>query len=726
MGIQGFFNYLKNNYTSNPKDRTLSRAIVDRHTDKYDFMVLDFQSLYYNIMGLYKEINYLIRLLFILKYETEMGNDVFYEVKGNEKLKTFEHNIIIYIVQRYKNLFSQIKINVNDLPSYLPTISDDSGNQLKQNLRKINFLLEKFPVSVEVIQNSMILDIVEHTELLASKFLKEQSNANLLVFFDGIPTVAKMKEQLTRRINGTINKFLTTSILDLHKDIAPIKTIKESTTIIQALEKDIRAKMILNFPGINYNSTIINETRKQLKEKGFTVNKSEMYSEAEHQIMKELRKEKYKGKSVLLASPDADLILLSLINSKLNGVVINIYRETVLNELSFEFKYKYNQIQIHSKGKKKFSIISPYQREIHYIITDKLRNNLKLNTNEKIFDVVYILLLLGDDFIPIVPTMDVRALKKIIDKYLEMVTKDSTFNIIKLNPATNKFYLDYSKLITFLEEMSKIEMIVLGDTISKFDKKISDRIDNTNENFRGIKNFLQIKENDEIINKQLYYLENGIILKPDGKKELLIKKRQVISLSDDAKIKKYLEGCQFIFDLYFTGEVKNFKWYYSYENSPQISEIHKYLKKIKSEDLPVEFDYVNGNEMRTDLNYFNSDTYTTYIEDNKDKILRNIITNIIKTKPIITTDDPLTMTLTEENIIKYINYANVKYIYDCYNKLYLNNCLNYDGNPIDPNLEKYNVTFSEELLSDNFYKKYLKYKQKYAQLKNLFNLKNII
>ena len=57
--------------------------------------------------------------------------------------------------------------------------------------------------------------------------------------------------------------------------------------------------------------------------------------------MKDLRDAKYKDKNILLASPDADLILLSMLALVFNGVKIDIYRESILSPSNFEFKWNY-------------------------------------------------------------------------------------------------------------------------------------------------------------------------------------------------------------------------------------------------------------------------------------------------------------------------------------------------------------------------------------------------
>ena len=206
-------------------------------------------------------------------------------------------------------------------------------------------------------------------------------------------------------------------------------------------------------------------------------------------------------------------------------------------------------------------------------------------------------------------------------------------------------------------------------------------------------------------------MEHGLIVKDDGSLEQLTKPFQKIEPLKDDVIIKYLQGYQFIFDLYYKNNIKNYKWFYPYEVAPTLNEIAKFLTTTKS-SMSTIFDYTNGIDIKTDLNFFNLTTYKKYIEDNKEKIIRNIIRNIITEKPVATTDVPETMELSRTNLEKYFTYDNLNIIYKCFNDLYLQSCINYDKNLIDPDVAEYNKKIDGSML-----KKYLKYKNKYLALK---------
>lgn len=652
MGISGFFYYLKNN----SKD-----IIKSKNNKKYVYLVLDVHSLFYNIKSLYEEINYLIRLLFEAKNKYDKNIDYFFDdgVEYYSKIK--------YIFKTYKNLF--------------PKFDDNNIKFIERNLedtkKKINFLLDIFPISSENIKNAVKLDIVEHIEDLTRKYTKSKNNSNTLIYFDGIPSVAKIKEQLNRRIGMNISKML-------HEDIIKSKIITS--------ESIIQKKLMNNFPVINLDEPLINETREILIKKGFIVNDKLRYGEAEHQIMSDLRDKKFKNKNILLCSPDADLILLNMIIKVINNVEIDIYRETVISSSNFEF---WENIE-----KKK--MISYYSRDINFILINKLYENFNLNTPQEILDFAYLCLLLGDDFIPIISTLSINVLPKLIETY-KKVNK----------PIIGKDYqsINYENLITYIGELKKYENDIFIQKINKNNKKLNDKLNDSQKKYIQFLKFMKLSDN--IIIKKIFYLDNGIIVKDDGSLKLLPQQytKNLIPLSED-QMKNYLQGYKFIFDLYIKGDIKNYKWLYQYNVAPSLDEIYNYLKDKRDYELNILFDYSSNFNIKSDLKYFDLSTYKKYIDDNKNNILKNIIEKITKLENI---------NLTPDILAQYFTYENIEIIYKCHNSLYIQHCINSDALMLDPS--KYDTNIKPELLGggfnreDIFYQKYLKYKNKYLQLK---------
>jgi len=680
MGISGFFYHLKNK---------MREKFPNTSSKKYDFLVLDYHSLFHNIKNLYDEINYFIRILFESKYQYECNIDyLFVPTKKGFMVKNNLCKQLEYIITTYKHIFDLIGINLTHV--------NFRYNNLRDSLKKINFILGKFPLSEDIIKRGMIADLVLHTENLSSTYT--HNNASTLIYFDGVPSVSKIKEQLNRRIFLTVSKLINADISKRVLKLGSVFTPGSGLTPSRASEFEIRQKLILSVPPINLNEPIINETRDILTAKGFTINNKLRYGEAEHQIMKDLRDAKFKDKNILLASPDADLILLSMLALVFNGVKIDIYRETILSPSNFEFKWKYQS------RPPTYELTSPFGRDIVFININDIITLLGLTTPQKILDIVYLFLLLGDDFIPVISTLDIKALDAII----------ATYDRVRLS-IVSLTEINYANLLTFIDELSKQEDTLFDAMKRKFNTKVGNKTDNADENYTKYLSLIQSPDNLPL--KKIIYLENGLIIKDDGSEEVLAKAFVDPPAVSESNISLYLQGYQFIFDLYYLNNLKNYKWYYPHDTAPTLKEIVTFLKAKRPEELPALFDYTHTIDIKTDLNYFDLATYKKYIDDNKDKILRNIIANIIRETKEAITFDPATVELTPAILSRYFTYKNIKIIYKCFNGLYLQSCLNYESDLIAPDEAVYNTKIRAELLG-GYYQKYLKYKNKYLKLKN--------
>ena len=98
-------------------------------------------------------------------------------------------------------------------------------------------------------------------------------------------------------------------------------------------------------------------------------------------------------------------------------------------------------------------------------------------------------------------------------------------------------------------------------------------------------------------------------------------------------IKNYLEGCQFIFDLYFNNTINNYRWYYKYEEAPTLTNLALFFYK---KDISVLIPLFNispdvhsvkavsegAAAAQTSPNvYMTSEQYQKYSNHNKNEIL---------------------------------------------------------------------------------------------------------
>jgi hypothetical protein len=584
MGIPKFLNYLKTNYNSPQWYHTKSN---DR---KWDYMILDYQSLIYSNYSVFcNDINYFIRII----YKIELNN--------NSELLEIANSIIKKYPKYFQKIIEYNVVNMNNIKEFInPSISYNNMNN---------------------IIDTIVILMLDNTKDLAN--MHSIPYNNMYIFFDGIPSLAKIKEQVGRRIYPEIMKEITTKMLNSMSD---------------CIEKKLRLDILLPeyAPTIAPGSILVTKIRDKLIQEGFNVNSIRL-GEAEHQIMEYLIENSniFKNSNILLASPDADLILLSLINMT-RGFNIDIIRQNAnINNTIFNISYD-------------------------YIIIDRLRKELKLDDNQKVIDICYSLLLLGDDFVPIISGMTIKALPIIIKTYDKL--KLSLIDIIK-----NK--LIYDNFIIFIKELSKQNFFVESRKIFNFRDKIIEF--NNYAKIYFIKEFS--RENIGIIEK-IYLLNSGYIDNKTNYISLLnYNKKEYITTND--MIINYIEGCIFIFDLYINNTIKDYRWFYRYETTPTLKQLANYMQN-----------HTNlHNNILIKNNYMDLSTYIKYITMYKNIIIlecihriKNSIQDHMKNSRII---------INENNIDKlkkkYLTYSNVKYIFNCNNKIYFNKCIEISNPPLN-------------------------------------------
>jgi len=643
MGIQGFFNQIKNYNVPN-------QIITSSNTKKYDYIFFDFQSLIYNQLNLYSEINYLIYLLNYLFSQILDANrdnikikNIFYKLDNTD---TDDFKIMKYIIKKYNKFCEKIGfwIDENNNINYLYN-DKKSGTQKKARLfnhQDTTFYYIQLNTILEYIKNNInnnledalvdstvnhVLDMITYFMVIKLtsdenkdrytniakkiKDINSSSDKGIFAYFDGIPSMAKISEQLERRITGQIESLIKTNIKNI--------TFGEVSNILDTL---IKPEMIK----IGNNTSIVNKIYEKICKSNIKCNQINEIGEAEHQIMDYLtqNKDKLQNKNILIISPDADLILLGLIQQSLNNLKIDIFKEEIINENHFEFSFDYN---INSD-----KINSPYKIINYYTDLQKLQENMGLNQYQ-ILDICFIFLILGDDFIPTIPTVSAKSIPYIINCYKDILLINNNFKIV--NNIGNKCIFNQHNFIRFIQKLQKQEENFYKETSKNYimHPKALNSIDQKTEKFSDF-----FKLDDSHYN--YYYLINALndSIYFQGseakslKNSITIQNLKKKTNKTDYDIKKYYEGCTFVFDLYFNNKINNYQWYYDYDMSPMMFHILENYKENKNiKDLFI------LPKAESD-NYMNIETYKQYADMNKEEILKKIITELKPKSTVLRVD----------------------------------------------------------------------------------------
>ena len=617
MGIPQFYKKIKKDYPS---------SIVERYDydiyKTYDFIIFDFLSLIYSVYNLFSlDINYYIRILFYLRYAYYSTSIDLYE-----KSVSFYSPVLKKIICKYGNYYNNIYLV--DTIHILKLIDN-------MTIDNLNYLLQPVFNNEDIIIDNLIILVLIHVKKIVKYHISASDKyLRTYIFFDGVPSKAKIKEQMIRRIYPDIIKNIKKNLFS-HGLYSEVELEKK-------LLNDSPPSIGINKPIVIKIHSVLSRLSHSTKGK-FNINMLSNYGEAEHQIMSYLSSnlEYFSNKRILLVSPDADLILLSII-MRSNNIFIDIFKIDIENNIE---KQGNNQLIANFI----YAYIYPYN-----IIT-----NLNLINAQEELDVSFILLLLGDDFLPIVPNMNINSLKIIIDIYHK-----SNLQIVNLNSRTLN-YINFIVLLGKLKDIYNHTNIDKGklkrerENLYVAKKKLLYNL--YSRNYKSKYNIYKAYVFDRmfLLNKGVYVINKSLQL-------LIYNTVESPYPSSKEQIYNYLEGCNFIFDIYINNNLLNYNWCYMYEHSPSLSEIYEETKYLSHEELKNIFDYTK----KADNMYLTADTYQQYIDYLK---FLNIKELLIK----LNIKEKINRFNYHKLAEKYFTYDKIKQIFTLNgSKKFINKCIN--------------------------------------------------
>ena len=365
---------------------------------------------------------------------------------------------------------------------------------------------------------------------------------NVIIAFDGVAPVAKMEQQRTRRFKTHFEKKIIKNFIDKPEHFWDKTCITPGTTFMNKLNKNIHEFFKKN-NSISVQNIIIYD--------------SSIPGEGEHKLFDYIKNNKIKhfSKTTIVYGLDADLIMLA-INHLPISKNIYLFRETPEFIKSIDKNLDPNQTYIMD-----IPLLSQH-------ITKELNSVNKFNIptfkkNIRIHDYIFICFLLGNDFLPHFPALNIRTngFEYILNAYKNTIGNTNNF----LTNGNNINWKHFKKFITLLasQEHSYI----------KKEYKIRDKKEKRN-NFDGdlYKKYLRTP----IFNREYETYINPF--------EFFWEKRYYKTLFDieptHHNIKKicmnYLEGLEWTIKYYTIG-CPDWHWKYKYNYPPLLSDLLKFI-----------------------------------------------------------------------------------------------------------------------------------------------------
>ena len=288
---------------------------------------------------------------------------------------------------------------------------------------------------------------------------------------------------------------------------------------------------------------------------------SNVPGEGEHKIFEYIRNSENPELIDLVYGLDADLIMLSLSALKPN---IYLLRESLeFGKMYYESGYKFLLLNIDSF---KNSLLQDIKSELY---ANTNYNNENLYEITFIVDYVFACFILGNDFLPHMPSVDLRHNGiDIILKIYSKVYADLNENLVDIN----KLKINTKFLYNLFNTLQKLEINTLRGISKKRNKfRLRRPYENQYDKLKDLLHNYPIlhleKENSiafETVNWESRYYQTcfGITTKEEI----------------DEVCHNYIEGLAWILEYYFS-KCKSWEWSYKYRHAPLLKDLANYVRK---------------------------------------------------------------------------------------------------------------------------------------------------
>ena len=429
-----------------------------------------------------------------------------------------------YIIKNYTNIIRKFEHceKMDHLFMDCNSIIYDSYYELEDNYKKT-------PFDISNIENKIIERVIEKiTEIIL--FISPLKS--VYITFDGVAPFAKMNQQRSRRyktafMNNILNKQKIWNTSEITPGTQFMKLL--SRIITSHFQKITNIKILIscsNEPG-----------------------------EGEHKLFKYIRDNDCSTDIMSIYGLDSDLIMLSIFHRQFTKNIF-VFREapnfkTVLSSSFDKKEYLFMDIDL---------------------LCNSIRNEMNNGKSNEtcIYDYVFMCFLLGNDFLPHFPSLNIRTygFQILLDIYFKVIGKYDDRCFI------NNGEIQWKWVHLFLNEIAKNEkQYILNETLSR------DKMDNRIWSANTTEEIEQLITNVPIIYRQA---EKYICPQEIGWEKRYYRILEGIVEDDEVKrmSERYMEGLEWVYK-YYTKDCVDWLWRYKYENAPLMKDIIKHMKSSK-------------------------------------------------------------------------------------------------------------------------------------------------
>jgi len=405
--------------------------------------------------------------------------------------------------------------------------------------RELEEKYKKEPFDIDTLEHRLIQRTI--TKICEYIDIIEPSKC-VFITFDGVAPFAKMDQQRIRRYktqftNQTINSLWNTT------------AITPGTPFMSDLSSAIYSFFT---PTNNSQSSTY---KNKIPSRKIMVSCSDEEGEGEHKLFHYLRNINAKQDMVAVYGLDADLIMLSLFHTKYTKNIY-VFREAPTFKTVLSSQYNQKELLFMDINALTNSI---FQEMGTYHNSDK---------SLRVTDYVFMCFLLGNDFLPHFPALNIRThgIQILTDTYYQTIGKYQNRSFI--HPTTSKIQWNYVRL--FLEHLAKHEheyLSIESRERNKWDKS-------------SWPTTTPIEKDNFVMNIPVIYRTDEKYICPEeyGWEQRYYKRLLHISSPEEIKTVciNYLEGLEWVFS-YYTSDCPDWRWKYNYSYPPLLTDLIKYI-----------------------------------------------------------------------------------------------------------------------------------------------------
>jgi len=398
-------------------------------------------------------------------------------------------------------------------------------------------------------------------------------NKKVFIAFDGVAPVAKLIQQRKRRyLSWFQNNYITEQLYkDSGKGSSNGKTsaswntssITPGTLFMDKLSEKIKTRF---------------SNAREFGLENFIISCSDEVGEGEHKIFSYIRDNSsyHRDTNTVIYGLDADLIMLTLSHLSISNKLY-LFRETPEFIKSIDNTLNPNELyllDIPEFGKR---IINDFSSEKMLDSVDASFNKEDIN---KIHDYIFIFFLLGNDFMPHFPALNIRTngIELLINAYKETINSKNLF-------LTSNNQINWKNLRIFIKYLSVNELNNIKQEYSIRDKKNNNNNSNSNRS-------RQLSPEKELETKLINLpMTDRVYEKYINPNELGWETRyyrvlfDLPSVSEEEKKEiciNYLEGLEWTLK-YYRSDCVDWRWTYKYDYPPLLVDLLKYIPYFDTE-----------------------------------------------------------------------------------------------------------------------------------------------